>query len=380
MSIINRLCLVLICLTFIVFADYEILILTPNRYIETINDYAAYKRLKGWTAKVFTCEDLWQKSTANSNDIEGLIKTEYFNNDIEVAILVGDDDDLQSKRFNREYNPNGDEAVSDYWYGLTGGTDEVPEVIIGRFSVSNNDELRNMIYKHKKYKFFNKTTIIAHQENSPNKYEKCCEQIASMNYYNKIPSFFKIYGAHTGVGNVNINQQFNSEDNGIIMYRGHAGETYYGGSWSDLNSAYWSSNIFQITNTQQFPVLLNIACLSGHFDGNTCFAEEFTRSENGPALCLAGTRVTWTLPNDELIKYYYDEIYNKNHLTFGDAYIAASMKQLITEADLSETATEIPYTAADYNRRVYTWFSDPTLEIDPELIWEPSPISSFTIF
>lgn len=343
--------------------NYNYLIITSPSY----SNSKKLDELVDWvTRKGLKCEFVTTNETGtNSSDIKDYITDEYDNSNIEYVLFIGDHSDIPAHVWSGGYS-----AYSDYWYGCVdpgGDTDYQAEVAIGRFSISNIDELQNMISKTINYEknppinnWVERCLLIAHKQSAPGKYQQCKEDIRTKTRSITTPTFDKAYGAHPAQdGNDATNQTIINAINdgrGLVNYRGHGTVTGWEPDWSYEGDEFNKDEINDLTNGSETPVIFSIACHNGAIQDSddTCLAESFTRIAQGAVSFLGATRTTWTTENHTLDKELFNHIYDSGFYNIGNVLILANIETMSKHSNNS---------ASKLNTKAYLWCGSSSLEI-----------------
>jgi hypothetical protein len=152
--------------------DYDMLIITPNNYIDDFESLTDFYLLRGIKTTITSVDDI--DAGMYGDDLQQKIRNyiidEYQNRNIKFVLLGGDVQFVPSRGFyayvssgegyedneipadlyyaalDGDWNNDGDHS-----YGEPGEEDFLPEIAVGRFSFSNAEELENMIHKTVSY-------------------------------------------------------------------------------------------------------------------------------------------------------------------------------------------------------------------------------------
>lgn len=118
------------------------LIITAPEFESTVSYFANYKRNLGYEVSVVTTTT----TGTNSNDIKDFLENQYSSliTRPTYVLLVGDADKIPVSWGD---NSTDDRPITDYDYTLLRGNDWVSDVFLGRWPVSDNQELKNIINK-----------------------------------------------------------------------------------------------------------------------------------------------------------------------------------------------------------------------------------------
>lgn len=274
--------------------DYDYLIIAANDYLDAIQPLAQWKTRSGLLSKVVSVNDIGNNQTS----IKNYISDEYYNHNIRYVLLVGDISQLSWST----YFPN---LPGDYWYSLIDGGDLLPELSIGRISAISTTEVKHITNKGINYEtiplvssWVRNVLLVAHKEGAPGKYQGCKEQIRTHDYFHD-PNFITAYGASSAYGgdeatNADVNSYINSGV-GVVNYRGHGNDYYWGGEdfmgnpspWNINNEIYTTEEARDLTNGNKTPIVFSIACLNANLEYSyECLAEAFTKADYGATAIL----------------------------------------------------------------------------------------------
>jgi hypothetical protein len=199
--------------------------------------------------------------------------------------------------------------TSDYWYQLLSGSDNYPEIALGRWCIEHPESL--FVYVDKTFAYEkdpdpawqgDKSTLVAHKEPLPDsgdpvgaslRFELAKDTI----YNNVLPSGYDyelLYGAE-GATNTDLIQAITTYGGtGIINYRGHGLPT----SWHEWDYDDQSFTTTQMRDLDQtsfdgYPVVYNLCCSPGPITNPTeCVIEAWTRNPTGGCAGALGAPVT----------------------------------------------------------------------------------------
>ncbi|RKZ02394.1 hypothetical protein DRQ21_08875 [Candidatus Fermentibacteria bacterium] len=286
--------------------------------------------------------------SATTSAIKAAI-TDHFDTSLtRFALIAGDYAALPS------YNYGS--FVGDYWYACLVGTDLNPEIAVGRLT-GNAAQITNQVNKiidgYYQFDFTDSNTtgivpstsvLAAHEEQYPNKYTLCCNQIAAYSYATSM-TFYKVYPPEGGTAAM-VSDWFNNGI-GCVGYRGHGDVTYW--AWSP---GWNKTNIQALTNTFMPPVW-NIACLCGQYQtGTESLAESWAWDDHGSSGALCANDPSYTEANHTYMKEIYKKLYDEAVYNVGEAINEATVETITAHGSIGET-----------NAKMYIWFGDPAMEI-----------------
>ncbi len=266
----------------------DILVITTARDEDAIQPYIDWKMEKGF--------DVYKEVVATGTNVASLIQQQYdANNDILYVQLVGDWADIKSN------TGGGVNAPMDPMLGCVVGTDNFPEIAIGRFSASSSAQVTTQVNKTLTYEknpsgdWYNNAIGIASNQGPGDDNEMDYEQI-NVIWDNKLEPFtydllntaFDPSGTSTMVKNY-----LEQDGASIINYIGHGSQTSWG------STGFSNTNVNQLTNGDMLPFIFSVACVNGAFHSSgDCFAEAWLRKENGGAVMtlMATINQPWDPP------------------------------------------------------------------------------------
>jgi len=220
--------------------------------------------------------------------------------DLAFVLLVGDSDQVAT--------PTASWGASDPSYAKLSGNDNYPDILVGRFSAETLAELETQLQRTITYEqtaktdqeWFWKGSGIGSDEGTGDDGEWDWEHIRNIrtdlldNNYTEVD---ELYGGSQGGDDepghpspAIIAQDVN-EGRGIINYCGHGAQDGWGWNAAPAWYVFTSDDVDDLTNVNELPFIVSVACVNGDFDGSTCFAEKWLRAtHNG--------QPTGAVPND----------------------------------------------------------------------------------
>lgn len=299
--------------------------------------------------------------------------------------------------------------VSDLRYGcMDGANDNTPDIHRGRISVTNISEANTVVDKIIQYEknpvsdaaFYNTGVNCAYFQDldmdgyADRRFAQTSEDVR--NYLTNLGyNITRIYTAYTNVTpqkwskyysrgedipaelkkplfawNGSVTDVNNAINQGAfyVLHRDH-GDV---GGWGD--PTYQSSDILKLTNGNKLPVVFSLNCLTGQYNGKTCFAETFLRKQNGGCVGILGaTEVSYSGPNDVFAGGLFDAIWPNPGLrivlpgqnsTGTTPTPTFAMGQVLDQgfARLAEIyGSNNSYT--QYTKELFHYFGDPSMQI-----------------
>ncbi|MEO0184380.1 MAG: C25 family cysteine peptidase, partial [candidate division WOR-3 bacterium] len=252
-----------------------ILIITPNSFYNMVLPLADWKEKKGWKVTVARLSETGTSATAIKNYIANAYHN--WNPPPEYVILIGDKDSIPC--FTVSSNP------TDHPYTTIDGSDFLSDLLIGRLSVANVNELNTVIAKIINYEknpyttdtlWFKRTLMVAgnypdNQMTTPIPTKRWVREKFLNNGYYQVDTVFypPISNGVTAITN-SVNQGVT-----FINYRGGIA------SWSGWDRpSFYNTDVIGLSNGWKLPVVTSIVCLTGNFNAEPCFGESWLRAGN----------------------------------------------------------------------------------------------------
>ncbi len=340
----------------------DILVITTQSYETAIEPYIQWKKEKGFLVSKEVVE-------AGTN-VKALIQQKYDeNNNLFYVVLVGDWADIRS-----DLGTSGN-APMDPMMGCVAGSDEKQDVVIGRFSGMNPEQITVQVDKAIAYEkttqangdWYKNALGIASDEGAGSGDDGEADyQHMDVIWNNKLDNY--TYDNHTAAYDpgANSNQVTTAVNDGlsIINYVGHGSDD----SW--VTTGFNNNDVNNLANGDKLPFILSVACVNGSFHTGDCFAEAWLRKENGGAVVMLASTINqpWTPPMrgqdymNDIIRggYNYDD-YNSQSGISTDEQRSLIGSVVLNGSILMTTESS----GSDDWETVKTWtiFGDPALQI-----------------
>lgn len=341
----------------------QYIIITPDNedFVQLADSIKQFRTEQGIPTEIYTVS---QCGGNNGTAIRNFIRNAYNNWDMPPAavLFLGDHNSDGTKgvvSFTMNNHPGGDgynPYISDHRYAVM-GNDHMPDIIVGRITGRDYDELYHMIKKDLDYErtpptnptFYDKP-ITAMGFQLERWFQLCSEIVngfweyelgkhptrinaiyqgtpgnkwSTYDYTNTVVSYFGPNGcgyipsnmSHltdwSGNGN-KVNEAIN-EGAFILQHRDHGAEELWG------EPGYSISYINRLTNPD-LTYVMSCNCLTGRFNyngTNGCFAEAFHRHQHGALGLIAATQVSYSFVNDIYVWGAYDNMWPNFMPTYG---------------------------------------------------------------
>ncbi len=246
----------------------SLLIITYDAYLANITPLYLWKLQKGLKAKLVTLSQTGSTAT----QIKAYIQNEFDTTDMAYVLLIGDSQHIPVLS-----------GGSDPLYALVAGSDNYPDIFVGRFSAESPAHVDVQVARTIHYE-----RDIAVGETWP--------QVGCGIASNQGPGHFGEYDNQhmdyirndlLAYGYTSVDQIYDptataamvsnalNAGRGIANYCGHGSDTSWG------TTGFSNSHVNALTNYGKWPFICSVACLNGNFIGQTCFAEAWLRANQG---------------------------------------------------------------------------------------------------
>jgi hypothetical protein len=267
----------------------DILVITTSTYATAIQPYIDWKKQMGYKVTL-------QTVTAGTN-VKTTISTAYTaNTNLFYVLLVGDWADIKSPTISSTTSAD----PTDPMMGCVVGTDNYPDISIGRFSVGSTTDVTTQVNKTIAYEktptvggvWYKKSVTIGGSDGPGDDNELDNAQV--MNIYTKKLNPFT-YTSNTNCNASSTASTVSTAVNagcGIMNYCGHGAETQW------VTSGFSNTNVNALTNGANLPFIISVACVNGSFHTTTCFAEAWLRKSGGGAVAtlMSSVNQDWNEP------------------------------------------------------------------------------------
>jgi len=248
----------------------------------------------------------------SSAAIAAYIQDVYDSSNLAFVLLVGDAAQVAT--------PYASGGSSDPSYSKVAGSDDYPDIMVGRFSAETPADVDTQVERTIEYEnlpattqdWFWKGVGVASDQGPGDDGEYDDEHIDNIRddllaYGYTVVD--QIYDPSASASQVSTAL---NEGRGIINYCGHGSTT----SWS--SSGFSNSHVNALVNDNMLPFICSVACVNGQFDGYTCFGEAWLRATNGSeptgavGAYMSSINQSWDPPmdaQDEFVDMYVSESY-----------------------------------------------------------------------
>ena len=271
----------------------DMLILCYDDFADEMEPFVEWKNQRGISTELVPLSETGN----NWQNIDHYIEDYYYSHDLTYVLLVGDSAQAQAVP---------PDSGSDIKYAFIEGDDLFPEVFIGRLSAEIEGEVELQVQKFVEYEKYPDLTGdwyrrglggatndgfgCSHYGEADNQHMTLIAYKLLGHTYDQVDSNYTPWGVEE-IYAASINNGV-----GIINYCGHGG----GQSW---NPPYFGNpSVNALENDNMLPFIINVACGTGEFCVQTCFAEAWLRAANdntgeptgGIGAYMSRTSMGWT--------------------------------------------------------------------------------------
>ncbi|MCB5224157.1 MAG: C25 family cysteine peptidase [Candidatus Cloacimonadaceae bacterium] len=253
----------------------RILAIKHSMFDTVMDPWVQWKRENGYRV------DIVDVSVAGptANQIKTYIQNQYDLNDgLMFVQIFGDAPQVPS------LSSGG--GGSDPSYALLAGSDNYPDIYVGRFSAETEAQMETQVLRTVHYErdieagedWVQKGMGIASNEggggqgDNGESDQQHMELIRTnlLNYgYLSVDQVYQAQGATAAMVSANVN-----DGRGFTNYVGHGSDTSWG------TTGFSNTHVNALTNDYKLPFINSVACVNGNFVSRTCFAEAWLRAQN----------------------------------------------------------------------------------------------------
>jgi len=272
--------------------DGDMLIICHDAWTSNVQPLVDHKTDIGIDTTVVAISTIGNTSTA----IKAYIQSIYDVSNLAFVLLVGDSAQVAT--------PSASGGASDPSYSKLAGSDDYPDILVGRFSAELSADVDTQVQRTIEYEqglyvessWFWRGTGIASDQGTGDDGEYDNEHIGYIrddllaNGYTVVDEIYDPTGTAS-----DVTTALNA-GRGIINYCGHGSTT----SWS--STGFSNTHVNALTNDNELPFIFSVACVNGNFTSTTCFAEAWLRATNGSeptgavATYMSSINQSWSPP------------------------------------------------------------------------------------
>lgn len=335
-----------------------LLIITPVSFYNAVLPLARWKEQKGWSVTVATLTQTGSSNTAIKNFI-----TAAYNDSTprpEYVLLIGDRDSLPAFTVPSEVNP------SDHQYSMLDGTDIFSDLMVGRLSVSNVNELNTVVAKIIGYEktpyttdtmWYKRGLMVA----ADYPYDTMTTPVMTKRWVRNLMldnGFSQVDTVYDPPVQNGVTPITNSVNTGVAFINYRGGLADYQG-WD--HPYFKNADLQAVANGWKLPVVTSLVCSNGAFHSPACFGEVWLRIGNpitpkgAVAFFGASSPTTHSRWNNCLDQGIYWGLLEEGIVNFGS----------MTYRGKLEAYMDFPLETDDAEFYFYTYnvLGDPSLEV-----------------
>ena len=252
----------------------KMLIVSFGGFMDTMQPLIDWKNKKGIPTEIVDVASIG----SNASSIESYVENYYNSNGLTFLLLVGDIAQIPS--------PSVSGSSSDVSYGCISGGDFYPEVIVGRFSGSNPNQIQTQVERSVDYEKYpqggvewydNALGVASNQGPGFGGYtdddfnDFLWDTVLSNFTYDSYEGIYDGSGGTASQGISAINDGVS-----IINYTGHGSIS----SWGN-GAPISTSQVNSLTNNNRLPFVITVGCNVGEFQStDECYTEAWLRATN----------------------------------------------------------------------------------------------------
>ena len=339
------------------------LIISTSTYVSALSDFVILKEQQGYDVELAFLDSIGTSETEIATYIEDAYL--LWDNPPDYVLMVGDIDDVPP----HEYSAGWDSHPSDQYYMMVDGSDYLPDIACGRFSVESIIDLEAIIDKtisHARFDFHD-TDWLSHvvlpacgtdgdYELAMGTHRYCIDNYLHSPDFD-VDSIFAYFGGTSAEMISSIN-----EGATVVNYSGHGSET----GWS--NPSMEVDDIPSLTNDGKCPLVISNACLTNKFDhSSTCFGEAWTREPDAGAIAfIGGSNSTLWDEDDWWQRAVYDAIFMDGYWTVASLMFMGCLEVELRGSSESEYYFQIYHVMGDPSLGNYWGVPDPISATVPD--------------
>jgi len=325
----------------------NMLVICYGSFMTNMEPFVEWKNQMGVPCEMVSVTD----AGSTANNIHSYIQSYYNTNGLAFVLLVGDGAQVPSL--------SAAGGASDPSYGLVAGSDDYPDLFVGRFSAETTSQVDTQVLRSIEYEklpqagadWYHKGTGIASDEGPGDDGEYDNEHMDNIRddllafTYTEVDQIYDPSASATAVANA-LN-----EGRSIVNYTGHGSTT----SWS--TTGFSTTHVNALTNDNMLPFIWSVACVNGNFTSTTCFAEAWLRATHGSeptgaiAVYMSSINQSWNPPmcgQDEMVDL-----------------LVAGAKRTFGGLSFNGSCLMIDEYGSDGSNMLKTWhvFGDPSLRV-----------------
>jgi len=306
--------------------DGDMLIIAHDAWAANVQPLADHKTSVGMNTTVVPVSTIGNNATSIKNYIQNVYNT----SDLAFVLLVGDSAQVAT--------PSASGGASDPTYAKVAGSDDYPDIFVGRFSAETAAHVDTQVLRTIQHEtlpattqdWYWRATGIASAEGGSGQGD---DDESDIQHQNNIRTELLGYGYtlvdqiyDPGASASAVTTALNA-GRGLVNYTGHGSTT----SWS--TTGFSSTNVNALNNVGMLPFICSVACVNGNFAGYTCFAEAWLRATSGGqpsgavAVYMSSIDQSWAPPMEAQDEFNH-VLATEEYVSFGGLCFAGSCSMI----------------------------------------------------
>jgi hypothetical protein len=249
----------------------NMLVICYNSFMSNMEPFVEWKKQMGIPCEMVSVTEAGTTSAA----IASYIQDYYDTYGLTYVLLVGDGAQVAT--------PYAAGGSSDPSYSLVAGSDNYPDLFVGRFSAETPDHVDTQVLRTIEYEslpeagadWYHRGTGIASNQGPGDDGEYDDEHVDNIRADLLAFTYTEVDQIYDPTATASMVRNALNDGRSIVNYTGHGSTS----GWS--SSGFASSHVNALVNDNMLPFIISVACVNGYFNGITCFAETWLRATNG---------------------------------------------------------------------------------------------------
>jgi hypothetical protein len=249
----------------------NMLVICYDGFMSNMEPFVEWKKQMGIPCEMVSVTTAGTSASAIASYIEDY----YYANGLTYVLLVGDAAEVAT--------PYAAGGSSDPSYSLVAGSDNYPDLFVGRFSAETPGEVDTQVERSVEYEqtpqagahWYHRGTGIASNQGPGDDNEYDDEHSDNMRADLLAFTYTEVDRIYDPSANATMVANALNNGRSIVNYTGHGSTSAWG------SSGFSSSHVNALVNDNMLPFIVSVACVNGYFNGITCFAEAWLRATNG---------------------------------------------------------------------------------------------------
>jgi hypothetical protein len=246
----------------------RMVVITHDAFHDALLPLVEWKNQMGQPTSLIDVSTIGNTATA----IDAYITNVYQTEGLTFVLLVGDAVQIAT--------PHAAGGASDPSYALIAGSDNYPEILVGRFSAETLAQAETQVARTIAYEktpaagaaWYAKGTGIASNQGPGDDGEMDYQHVGNIRTKLLAYTYTDVDGIYDPNATIAMVTAALNEGRSIIDYCGHGSTN----AWT--TTGFSNSNVNALQNAGMLPFIFSVACVNGQFEGTTCFAEAWLRA------------------------------------------------------------------------------------------------------